>query len=79
MYMSQVVELPGALVVRIRAATGAIEKMEIAGLIRKPYDGGATKEECGNCIYYLSNHRFCDMPEIQFPVESDWWCRLWRV
>lgn len=70
---------PESIVDRLRTTPGVLQKVDIAGLTRKPFTGGETKEACGNCIYFLANHQFCDMPELQFPVEPDWWCRLWRV
>jgi hypothetical protein len=76
--MEPVMESTAGIVDRLRANSDAKEKAVIAGLIRKPFHDGETKQECGNCIYYLSNHRFCDLPELQFPVDPDWWCRLWR-
>jgi hypothetical protein len=56
-----------------------MERVEMAGLIRKPFTAGETKQECHDCIYYLPNHAFCSLPELNFPVNPDWWCRLWRV
>jgi hypothetical protein len=34
---------------------------------------------CQQCMYYLSNRRWCDLPELALPVEAQWWCRLWRI
>ncbi len=64
---------------RIRATTDVIEKAGIAGLIRKPFSDVETTQSCATCIYFLPNHAHCDLPELNFPVDHDWWCRLWRL
>lgn len=77
--MDQAASISDAIVKRLRATSDAKEKMIVAGLIRRPMSEGATKQECSTCIYFLPNHAFCDLPELQFPVDPDWWCRLWRI
>jgi len=77
--MDHAVASPEGIVARLRSCPDAKEKLAIAGLIREPRKVDSVREECGNCIYYLANHRFCDLPEMQFPVDPDWWCLLWRV
>lgn len=67
------------IVDRIRATPGVKEKAEIAGLIREPFDDGEMKQECASCIYFLPHHGHCDLPELNIPVDPDWWCRLWRI
>jgi hypothetical protein len=47
----------------------------ISGFVHHPVGDQA----CENCIYYLANRKFCDIPELALPVEPDWWCRLWRI
>jgi hypothetical protein len=47
----------------------------ISGFVHHPVGD----QSCANCIYYLPNRKFCDIPELALPVEADWWCRLWRV
>jgi hypothetical protein len=68
-----------AIIDRLRNTSDVKDKIEIAGLIRKPFTEGETKQECAICIYFLPNHAFCDFPELRFPVNPDWWCKLWRV
>lgn len=77
--MNETAKPADSIVERMRASSDVMEKLQIAGLIREPFHGGPTKQECGNCIYYLPNHQFCNLPELMIPVEPDWWCRLWRV
>ena len=52
-------------------------KLVIGGFIDHPY--GPENWRCADCIYYLANRRWCDLPELAVPVEPDWYCRLWRM
>lgn len=52
-------------------------KLVVSGYIDKPY--GPDQMRCQECIYYLVDRRWCDIPEISLPAEPDWWCRLWRI
>ena len=40
---------------------------------------GKDQMRCQECMYYLVNKRWCDLPELDLPAEPDWWCRLWRI
>ena len=51
------------------------KKLEVSLVTSHPVDG----KRCQECIYYLTNREFCDLPEHKFPVSADWWCRLWRL
>jgi hypothetical protein len=68
-----------AIIDRMRSTPDVKEKVEIAGLARKPFKDGDFKQSCANCIYFLPQHSHCDLPELNFPVDGDWWCRLWRM
>lgn len=52
-------------------------KLIIGGFIDHPY--GPDNWRCADCIYYLANRKWCDLPELAVPVEADWYCRLWRM
>jgi hypothetical protein len=52
-------------------------KLVISGFIDHPY--GTDRMRCMECMYYLVNRKWCDLPELAVPVEPDWWCRLWRI
>ena len=52
-------------------------KLVIAGFLDHPY--GPENWKCADCIYYLANRKWCDLPELAVPVEPDWYCRLWRM
>lgn len=52
-------------------------KLILSGFMDHPY--GPENWRCADCIYYLANRRWCDLPELALPVEPDWYCRLWRM
>ena len=52
-------------------------KLVKSGFTDKPF--GPDRLRCLECIYYLVNRKWCDLPELSVPVEEDWWCRLWRI
>ena len=52
-------------------------KLVLSGFIDHPY--GEDKLRCMECIYYLVNRKWCDLPELDLPVEPEWWCRLWKI
>jgi hypothetical protein len=53
------------------------QKLVIGGFMDHPY--GPDNWRCADCIYYLANRKWCDLPELAVPVEADWYCRLWRM
>lgn len=52
-------------------------KLVVAGFLDRPY--GRAQMRCRECNYYLIRRKWCDLPELDLPVEPDWWCRLWRI
>ena len=54
-----------------------VSRLVISGFLDHPY--GPDKWRCQECIYYLVNRKWCDLPEISLPAEPDWYCRLWRI
>lgn len=53
------------------------QKLVVSGFIDHPY--GEDEQRCLECMYYLVHRKWCDLPELDLPVEPDWWCRLWRI
>ena len=64
---------------RMRAAPDRKSKAEIAGLIREPGEIDGDKASCELCMYFLNNHAWCDLPELDMSVDPDWYCQLWRI
>ncbi len=49
------------------------------GFANHPQTVNDTHMRCQECIYFLPNRRWCDLPELPVPVEPDWFCRLWKI
>jgi len=69
----------GAIIDALRAvAPGDLKsKLAIAGFLDHPY--GPQRLRCMECISYLVNRKWCDLPELALPAEPDWYCKLWRI
>jgi hypothetical protein len=52
-------------------------KLVIGGFVDHPY--GEERQRCLECMYYLVHRKWCELPELDVPVEPEWWCRLWRI
>jgi hypothetical protein len=52
-------------------------KLVIGGFLDRPW--GPDKLRCMECINFLVNRKWCDLPELSVPVEPDWYCKLWRI
>ena len=37
------------------------------------------EQACETCMYYKVHRRYCELPELELPVEPEWSCRLWRI
>jgi hypothetical protein len=54
-------------------------RLDIGGFANYTIGEGDEMQRCQECIYYLPNSRWCDLPELPVPVEPHWWCRLWKM
>jgi hypothetical protein len=52
-------------------------KLVIGGFRNRPY--GPDRLRCMECINFLVNRKWCDLPELMLPAEPEWYCRLWRI
>jgi hypothetical protein len=68
-----------AIVARLREARDLKSKLEIAGFTDHPIAHGGIEQACETCMYYLVHRQFCELPELDFPVDPQWSCRLWRI
>ena len=64
---------------RLRATADIKQRCSIAGLARAPVAEDGIDKACDNCIYFLPRLGWCDLPELNIPVDPDWYCVLWRV
>jgi hypothetical protein len=56
-----------------------INRLDIGGFMSRPVEISGVMQRCQECIYYLPNRQWCDLPELPVPVKPEWWCRLWKV
>jgi hypothetical protein len=56
-----------------------INRLDIGGFVSRPVEISGVMQRCQECIYFLSNRQWCDLPELPVPVKPEWWCRLWKV
>jgi len=54
-------------------------KLKIGGFTLEPIMHNEIEQSCETCMYYLVRRRFCELPELELPVEPEWSCRLWRI
>lgn len=54
-------------------------RLDIGGFANHTIGEGEGMQRCQECIYYLPNGKWCDLPELPIPVEAHWWCRLWKM
>lgn len=54
-------------------------RLAIGGFTNHPVVVNEQSMRCQECIYFLPNRRWCDLPELPLPVEPDWYCRLWKM
>lgn len=69
-----------AIIARLRASGGDLKsKLVIGGFTDHPVEHGGLEQPCETCMYYLVHRRYCELPELDCPVEPQWSCRLWRI
>lgn len=66
---------------RLKAlATDDIDgRLVIGGFTDHPVLHEEIEQACESCMYYLVHRRYCELPELDLPVEPQWSCRLWRI
>lgn len=65
---------------RLRQSGGDLKsKLVIAGVTLETIEHGGIEQPCETCMYYLVHRRYCELPELDIPVEPEWSCRLWRI
>ncbi len=69
------------LIQRLREEAGEdLEaRLVLAGFTLNPVLHGGIEQACETCMYYLVHRRWCELPELNLPVEPRWSCRLWRI
>lgn len=54
-------------------------KLVAAGVTDHTITHEGLEQPCETCMYYLVHRRYCELPELDIPVEPQWSCRLWRI
>jgi hypothetical protein len=68
------------IIARLQAAGDDLNaRLTIAGLTLAPVEHEGIEQACETCMYYLLHRRYCELPELDVPVEPEWSCRLWRI
>ena len=67
-----------AVVTRTRGAS-LETKLVIGGFTLTPVTDADMEQACETCMYYKVHQRYCELPELDLPVEPEWSCRLWRI
>ncbi|MEK7856314.1 MAG: hypothetical protein AAB288_09510 [Acidobacteriota bacterium] len=56
------------------------QKLVIGGFTLTPYgEDDGISQSCATCMYYLKHRKYCELPELDCPVEPEWSCILWRI
>lgn len=68
------------IIARLRAAGDDLKaKLVIAGMTLETIEHGGLEQPCESCMYYVVHRKYCELPELDVPVEPQWSCRLWRI
>ncbi len=69
-----------AIVARLQEAQGDLKALlVISGFTLEPVTHEGIEQACETCMYYKVHRRYCELPELELPVEPEWSCRLWRI
>jgi len=65
---------------RLKASDGSLtSRLVIGGFTNHTIEHGGLEQPCETCMYYLVHRKYCELPELDCPVEPEWSCRLWRI
>ena len=67
------------IVARLQAKQDLKSKLVIGGFTLTPIMHQGIEQACETCMYYKVHQRYCELPELDLPVEAEWSCRLWRI
>lgn len=69
-----------AIISRLRSSDGSLEsRLIIGGFTLETIEHEGIEQPCETCMYYLTHRKYCELPELDVPVEPEWSCRLWRI
>lgn len=68
------------MIKRLQQSDGSLtSKLVIGGFTLETIEHGGLEQPCETCMYYLVHRKYCELPELDVPVEPEWSCRLWRI
>jgi len=68
------------IVSRLKTAGNELKtKLVLGGFTLEPVEHEGLEQLCETCMYYKVHRRYCELPELDLPVEPQWSCRLWRI
>ena len=69
-----------AIIARLHQADSDLKsRLTISGFTPTPVMHEGVEQACETCMYYKVHRRYCELPELELPVEPEWSCRLWRI
>lgn len=69
-----------AIIARLHRTDGDLKaRLTISGFTLTPVVHEGVEQACETCMYYKVHRRYCELPELELPVEPEWSCRLWRI
>ncbi len=69
-----------AIIARLKASPSDLKsKLIIGGFTLHTVEHGGIEQPCETCMYYKVHRRYCELPELDCPVDPEWSCRLWRI
>ena len=74
-------EMVNQIVNRLQTEAGddLKNRLVIGGVTNHTITTEDMEQPCETCMYYLMHRKYCELPELDLPVEPDWSCRLWRI
>lgn len=68
------------IIAKLNASDGSLkQRLVIGGFTLEPIEYEEIEQACETCMYFLVHRRYCELPELDVPVEAEWSCRLWRI
>ena len=64
---------------QVEAGTDLEKRLVIGGFTDHTITADDMEQPCETCMYYLVHRKYCELPELNVPVEPEWSCRLWRI
>ncbi len=64
---------------QVEAGDDLEKRLVIGGFTDHTITADDMEQPCETCMYYLVHRKYCELPELDMPVEPEWSCRLWRI